>query len=182
MDQEIADLLYEARSLKHVPRSGFQYLGAGKESVAEHTFMVMFITHVMARLCPEADELRLLRMSLLHDLPEARMGDLNAVQKKYVSANEDKAVSDLMRDHSQGSLLADLIVEFREGDTLEAQLARDADQLSLLLDLKALCDIGYCSPEKWIDHVRNRMITTVGKDISAAILNTQWDHWWYKDF
>ncbi len=33
-------------------------------------------------------------MCLFHDLPEARIGDLNYVNKKYVQANEEKAIAD----------------------------------------------------------------------------------------
>lgn len=81
MDQAIVDLMYEAKILKEIPRSGYQFLGVGRESVAEHTFMTTFIANIMATLQPDADALKLLRMCLLHDLPEARTGDLNAVQK-----------------------------------------------------------------------------------------------------
>ncbi|MCP4694311.1 MAG: HD domain-containing protein, partial [Desulfobacterales bacterium] len=40
--KQIAKLLYEARMLKEIPRSGYGFLGAGKESVAEHTFITSF--------------------------------------------------------------------------------------------------------------------------------------------
>lgn len=182
MDQAIADLLYEARQLKEISRSGYQYLGVGRESVAEHTFMVAFISHVMARLQPDVDALKLLRMSLLHDLPEARIGDLNAVQKKYVTADESQAVSDLTGGFSFGGETADLLSEFRDCRTVEARLAHDADQLSLLIDLKAFQDIGHASPAKWIAHVRERMITDTGRKLAEDILATDWDHWWMKDF
>jgi putative hydrolase of HD superfamily len=34
--KRIADLLFEARILKEIPRSGFHFLGVGRESIAEH--------------------------------------------------------------------------------------------------------------------------------------------------
>jgi hypothetical protein len=77
----IAEFLFETMLLKRVHRTGYQFLGPGKESVAEHTFGVMCIAWTLAELSPEARKGRLLAMCLLHDLPEARMGDLNAVQK-----------------------------------------------------------------------------------------------------
>ncbi len=36
--EAIANLLFEARSLRTLPRSGYQFLGAGRESVAERMF------------------------------------------------------------------------------------------------------------------------------------------------
>ena len=53
--ETIADLLFEARSLRTLPRSGYQFLGAGSESVAEHSYSITFIAFVLARLVPEAD-------------------------------------------------------------------------------------------------------------------------------
>ncbi|MFH0725948.1 MAG: HD domain-containing protein [Pseudomonadota bacterium] len=182
MDQAIVDLLYEAKMLKGIPRSGYQFLGVGRESVAEHTFMTTFIANTMAMLQPDADALKLLRMCLLHDLPEARIGDLNAVQKKYVTADEPKAISELTRSLPFGNEISKLLAEFRSGQTLEAQLAHDADQLSLLIDLKSLQDIGHTSPAKWIRHVRERMITETGRKMAKGILETEWDQWWLKDF
>ena len=38
--ENLADLLFEAKMLKEIPRSGFQFLGAGRESVAEHVYMM----------------------------------------------------------------------------------------------------------------------------------------------
>jgi putative hydrolases of HD superfamily len=182
MDQAIIDLLYEAKLLKEIPRSGYQFLGVGRESIAEHTFMATFIAHVMASLQPEVDALKLLRMCLLHDLPEARTGDLNAVQKKYVTADETKAIADLTTSLPFGHKIQELLTEFRAGHSLEARLAHDADQLSLLIDLKSLQDIGYASPVKWITHVRERMITETGRKMAQGILENEWDHWWVKDF
>ena len=56
----IADLLFEARMLKDIPRSGFQFLGSGRESVAEHVYTTTFIAYVMAQMHPEADALKLI--------------------------------------------------------------------------------------------------------------------------
>ena len=92
--KNIANLLFEARMLKEIPRSGYHFLGVGKESVAEHCFSTTFIAYVMSRIEPEIDALKLISMCLIHDLPEARTGDLNTVHKKYVKADETKALAD----------------------------------------------------------------------------------------
>ncbi|PID73863.1 MAG: metal-dependent phosphohydrolase [Desulfobacterales bacterium] len=176
----IADLLFEARQLKELPRSGYTFLGAGKESVAEHSFLVTFIAMVMAELTPEADALRLIRMCLVHDLPEARTGDMNYVQREYVTVDEDRAVADLAESLPFGRMFAPLLDEFNGADTLEARLARDADQLSFLLDLKALSDIGYRPPEKWIPQITGRLLTPLGRQMAGEILATEQDSWWLK--
>jgi putative hydrolase of HD superfamily len=180
--EAIANLLFEARMLKQIPRSGYQFLGAGKETVAEHVHMMTFIAFVMAKLDPGVDLARLLSMCLMHDLPEARIGDLNAVQKKYVQADEEKAVCDLAGPLPFGNDMKELMAEFNRGETREALLAQDADQIAFILDLKALSDTGYATPDKWIDHVTARLKTDIGRDIVQGILSTEWDKWWLKNF
>ncbi len=178
----IADLLFEARMLKEIPRSGFHFLGAGKESVAEHSFMTTFIAYVMGQMTPDADKERLAAMCLLHDLPEARTGDLNYVQKRYVEKDEDRALADAIRGLPFGGAVTDLMAEFNEGRTLEARLAHDADQLSFILDLKALSDVGCRPPGKWLVHIVDRLKTETGKKMCDAILSAEWDGWWLKNY
>lgn len=179
MPRNIVNLLFEAKMLKEIKRSGFHFLGAGIESVAEHTYMTALIALVMSRMEPAADPFRLLAMCLVHDLPEARTGDLNAVQKRYVKADEAKAVADLSRRIDFGGQYREWLEEFNAGKTLEARLAKDADQLSLLLELKSLADIGYRPPHKWMPSVTERVKTPTGRALCRQILQTDWDAWWF---
>jgi putative hydrolase of HD superfamily len=176
--KKIANLLFEAKILKEIPRSGYHFLGAGKESVAEHSFSTTFIAYVMSQLLPEVDALKLINMCLVHDLAEARIGDLNTVHKKYVTADENKALEDATAGLSFGHSLVELIQEFNDGRTAEARLARDADQLALILELKELIDIGYEPPKTWIQNVIDRLQTETGKKIGEAVMQTNRDEWW----
>ena len=178
--KKIANLLFEARMLKMIPRSGYAFLGVGGESVAEHSFITTFIAHVMTKMIPDIDALKLISMCIVHDFPEARIGDLNSVQKKYVIADESAALAEALKDIPFGASISDLIAEFNEGKTMEAKLAHDADQLSFIIDLKALKDNGYLSSEKWIPAIVNRLNTEIGKKIADSILKTEWDGWWRK--
>ncbi len=178
----IAEFLFETMLLKRVQRTGYQFLGPGRESVAEHSFGVMCIAWTLARLTPAADVNRLMAMCLFHDMPEARMGDLNAVQKQYVTADEPLAVAHLTRGLPFGADIRELIAEFNSGTTLEARLAHDADQLAFLLDLKSLSDMGYAAPDNWSAHIRQRLQTDEGLALAEDIANTEWDSWWLKLF
>jgi hypothetical protein len=97
---------------KRTPRTGLQFLGSGEESVAEHVFRVVFIGYALARLEQDVDELKVLKMCFLHDLPEARIGDLNYVNKKYVIADETKALRDLAETIPFGGDIEQIIEEF----------------------------------------------------------------------
>lgn len=178
----VVDLLFEALMLGRIPRSGYSFLGAGRESVAEHTFSTAFIAFVLSKLEPEVDSARLMAMCLVHDLPEARIGDLNYVQKQYVAADESRAVAHAVAGLPFGRDIEALIAEFNAAETREARLARDADQLSLALQLKALQDIGHTSPAKWIPHVRERLKTATGRKVMASILDRDRDSWWLEHY
>jgi putative hydrolase of HD superfamily len=136
----------------------------------------------MSHLEPDIDALKLISMCLVHDLPETRIGDLNTVHKTYVTANEVKAVKDITNSLPFGSSIANLIDEFNEGNSPEAKLAYDADQLSLILELKALSDIGYAPPDKWLPPVLNRLKTETAKKIAHSILQTHRDEWWLNNY
>ena len=176
--KKIANLLFEAKILKEIPRSGYHFLGAGQESVAEHSFSTAFIAYVMSQLEPEVDALKLISMCLVHDLAEARLGDLNTVHKQYVTADETRALEDATRGLAFGRNLKGLIQEYNEGRSAEARLAHDADQLALILELKDLMDVGYKPPHSWIDSVIERVKTKVGKKIVRAVMQTRRDSWW----
>ena len=112
--------------------------------------MTTLICFTMARMESGLDAHKMLSMALVHDLPEARTGDLNYVQKKYVTAMEDKAVDDMTEGLFCGEDIKMLMAEFNNGVTREAMLVRDADQLSFIIELKQLKDTGAASPEKWL--------------------------------
>ena len=137
-----------------------------------------FICWVMARTVPDIDRERLLSMALVHDMAEARTGDFNYVQKKYARVDEAGALSHLVGDLPFGPEITALVAEFNAGETREARLAKDADQLSFILELKKLKDTGQSFPEQWLEVIAARLKTDTGKQMAADILETRWDNWW----
>ncbi len=179
--KNIANFLFEAGMLKRTPRSGFQFLGTGAESVAEHIFRTTYIGFVLGKIAGNVYTDRLVQMCLFHDLPEARTGDLNYVNKKYVEANEEKAVRDLASTLPFGADIEGLIREFREEKTVEAQLARDADQLEMILALKEYKDLGNKYADEWLEFSLRRLQTTAAKELARVILETDSSLWWFSD-
>src|SRR4030065_1837257 len=129
----IANFLFEVGMLNKTPRTGYQFLGSGKESVAEHILRTLFVGYSLCKMDDNLDEQRVLRMCLFHDLPEARTGDMNYVNKKYVEVNEEKAVEELTADIPFGADIKQAIEEFNSKKTKEALTAMDADQIALIL-------------------------------------------------
>jgi putative hydrolase of HD superfamily len=179
--KRIANFLFEAGMLKRTPRTGFQFLGSGAESVAEHIFRTVYIGYVLGNLAEGADTDRIIKMCLFHDLPEARTGDLNYVNKKYVKTDEKKAVDDLTETLPFGNEMRELLTEFSEGQTPEAKLAHDADQLELILALKEYKDLGNKYADEWLEFAIKRLRTDVARELSATILKTDSSLWWFSD-
>lgn len=178
----IADFLFEVRMLKDLKRTGYAFLGAGQESIAEHSFTTAFLCFVMARLQPDVDAEKLISMALVHDTPEARTGDLNYVHKHYNTVDEPHAVLDMTQGLDWATDIPELIDEFNQGETMEARLANDADQLSFILELKKLKDLGATSPESWLAMVIERLKTDTGRQLAREILGTRWDEWWTRGY
>jgi putative hydrolase of HD superfamily len=179
--KRIANFLFEAGMLKRTPRTGFQFLGSGAESVAEHIFRTVYIGYVLGHLEKKADTNKIIKMCLFHDLPEARTGDLNYVNKKYVKADEHKAVKDLTDTLPFGSEMKRLIMEFMKGESLEARLAYDADQLEMILALKEHKDLGNEYADEWLGFALKRLQTDIARKLSRTILETDSSLWWFSE-
>ena len=177
----IADFLFEVGMLNKTPRTGYQFLGSGKESVAEHILRTLFVGYTLCKMDNTLDENRVLKMCFFHDLPEARTGDMNYVNKKYVDVDEEKAVRELTEGISFGNEIKEAIDEFNKKETREAQIAMDADQLALILQPKEYGDLGNKYAEEWINYALKRLNTTTAKELVAKILGTDFSHWWFKE-
>jgi len=179
--KNLANFLFEVGMLKRTPRSGHQFLGSGSESVAEHICRVIFIGYALAKLDGGADETKLLKMCFLHDLHEARTGDMNYMNKKYVSVDEDKALRDLCDTLPFGEEILQVTGEFNSLQTGEALLAYDADQIELILMLKEQRDLGNKYADEWISFALKRLKTDAGKGLAKEVIETDWTLWWFKD-
>ena len=177
----IANFLFEVGMLNKTPRSGYQFLGSGRESVAEHILRTIFVGYSLCKMDKSLDELRVLKMCLFHDLPEARTGDMNYVNKKYVEVDEEKAVRELTEGLFFGNDIKAVIDEFNRKETKEALIALDADQIALILQLKEYGDLGNKYSEEWIKYALQRLNTKEAKELAGKIIKTDSSNWWFKE-
>lgn len=175
----LANFFFEIGMLKKTPRSGFQFLGSGAESVAEHSYRTAMVGYALARMTPETDSAKVVLMCLFHDVPEARMGDLNYVNKKYVDANEQKAVHDLAQTIPFGDEYQASLAEFGDSESTEAVLAHDADQLEMILSLKEYKDLGNRYADEWYSIARKRLRTDLAQELATTIWDTDSSMWWF---
>ncbi|MDZ7762012.1 MAG: HD domain-containing protein [Desulfovermiculus sp.] len=175
----LTDLLFEVGMLRHTPRTGYQFLGSGGESVAEHGFRTTVIGFVLAQLAG-ADWTKVVLMCLFHDLHEARTGDFNYVNKLYNTSRDEQALSDAWAGTGLGQDVLDVLAEMEEAASPEAILAQDADQLDLILSLKQEQDLGNPYARKWIAHALERLRSELGRDLAQVITHTDHTDWWFR--
>ncbi len=178
-----ADFLFEMGMLAKTPRSGFFFLGSGEQSVAEHINRTAYVGFVLGSLCrdKEVDRSKVVEMCLFHDIAEARVSDLNYVHQKYTQRDEERAIGDLAEKVPFGNDIKALIVEYEAKETIEAKLAKDADQIEFLLALKEQVDIGNERAKTWIAILIKRLKTEEAQQLAEAILTTDSDHWWFAE-
>lgn len=177
--QRLADLFFEVGMLRRTQRSGFQFLGSGQESVAEHSYRTAVIGLVLAKLSG-LDWARVVCMCLFHDLHEARTGDFNYVNRMYNSSQAEQALSDALQGTGLQEEVLGLQQELEKVSSQEAALAQDADQLDLILSLKQEQDLGNPYAPKWLYHAQKRLRTSWGRDLTGAILQRDHTDWWFK--
>jgi putative hydrolase of HD superfamily len=138
-------LLIELQRLKRLDRTGWVLRGLppGAESVAAHSYGVAFTAMLLADEVRargvEVDVERVLRVALLHDLAEARTGDMPRTMALYYGAEarraaERAAFDDMVRDLGarRGADYGALHEDYERRESLEARLVKAADIVDLL--------------------------------------------------
>ncbi|MCB2226216.1 MAG: HD domain-containing protein [Desulfarculaceae bacterium] len=178
----LAKLLFEAGMLKKMRRTGYPFLGSGGESIADHCFRAALIGYLLAVELDDVDEGKVALLLLHHDLAEARTGDLNYMNKRYCTADEEKALEHATRElpEALAARIKEHCREFNAGESKEAQLAHDADQLDLLIELKEQQDLGNPYAKHWIHYALKRLQTEAARELAHTVLTTDWTDWWFE--
>jgi putative hydrolases of HD superfamily len=132
-------LIHNAR-LKALPRTGWLMRGVtAPESIAAHSHGVAFVALLLLDLIDESlDRERALAMAILHDLPEAVMGDIPTPATRHFPAGaKTDAETTIFDEMTAGTRSTDLWGalwrEFTAAETPEAKLVHDADKLDMFL-------------------------------------------------
>lgn len=150
--RNLAIFLQFTGKLKQIKRTGWIETGLTQsESVADHTFRTTILSMLLSDI-ESLDTLKILRMSLLHDLPEAIIGDLTPSQKtRETKEKEEEAMYRILNmiPEMQLKLYLSTWNEYKEGKTKEAKLVQQLDKIEMALQAKEYSN--YCSPKKRVD-------------------------------
>lgn len=176
--ERLADFFNEVGMLRHTPRTGYAFLGSGKENVAEHSYRVSVMGYVLARMCG-LDPARVTFLCLFHDLHEARTGDFNYVNHRYDQCQARRALEDCVDGTGLEADVLTLWDELAAGASPESVLAHDADQLDLICNLKAELDKGNAFAAQWLESAVKRLRSPEARELAEVVLRTDHNRWWY---
>lgn len=161
--------LIELQRLKRLERTGWTLRGLapGAESVAAHSFGVaiaaMMLADELRARGESVDTERLLRMALLHDWAEARVGDMPRTGGEYFGADarrraERAAFDDIVR--GLGTKIeagySELHEDYEHRASLEARLVKAADIIDLLVQALAFERAGVRGLDEFWEGVAER--------------------------
>jgi putative hydrolases of HD superfamily len=164
--------LIELQRLKGLERTGWMLRGIqpGAESVADHSYGVVVAAMLLA------DELiergvtvnveRVLRIAVLHDWAEARVGDLPRTAGEYFGAEARKSAERAAFDDIVGPLAANgrtekygaLHTDYEERASFEARLVKAADVIDLLVQTLAFERAGVRGLDEFWEVTRERSL------------------------
>lgn len=159
--------LIELERLKRLERTGWTLRGLpnGTESVASHSFGVgvtaMLLADVFVSRGIDLDVQKVLRMALLHDWAETRVGDMPKTAGEYFGKEvrkraETSAFRDVVSELADAQTYMELYQDYEERKSLEARLVKVADVVDLLVEALALERAGYCGLSEFWEVLEER--------------------------
>lgn len=129
-------------ALEHLPRTGWLQHGIeDAEPVAAHVLGTALLALALApRVSPPLDAGRCVTLALVHDAPEALLGDLPRAASERLPAGAKRSAERSAAEDLLAPLAPEALAAWREydaGETREARLVRLADRLHLGLRLLA---------------------------------------------
>lgn len=158
----ILAVIEELAVLKSLRRAGWVIRGLTNcESVADHCWrmatLAMMLADVLVEQGVPVDANKVTRMALLHEIGEARIGDIPYPAMRHISketkrtAEEDAVTTILEGMGPVGQRYLELWREFEDDNSLEAKLVRAADKLEMMIQVADYEQVGYrCLDEFWV--------------------------------
>lgn len=179
-------ILIELQRLKTLQRTGWMLRGLpmGSESVAAHSFGVAATAMLLAdELVLRGETInveKILRMALLHDWAETRVGDMPKTATVYFGAAlrrqaETAAFTDIVTGlGATETLYQNIYNEYEQRNSFEAHLVKAADVIDLLVQVLALERAGAKGLEEFWEVAKTGHLQLDGRasELVAGILES----------
>lgn len=176
------EFIFEVGTMRHISRTWSQFGGLNFANLAEHTLRVMWISTLIAKY-EKANIGKVLKLSLVHDLGETRVGDAHHLAKIYTQRNEDKAIEHSLFNTVVEKDLHELWNEYKKKKSLESKIVKDADNLDCDFELQEIMYAG-AKMNNGLVHVRKSVykefFTETAKKFYKKLKKTNPNDWYSK--
>ncbi len=183
--KKIANFFFELMQLKRTPRSGVTSMGIeNPDSVAEHVLAAAQIAFILGKM-EKANAERAVLIALFHDNEETRTDDIHTLNRYYLGSSKEQAAEKAFYEQIEKlpfkNELGKIYQEFQEKNTPEAIIARDADKLEAIVQMKCYIDKGIVdikTAKMWINYDARNLKTDSAKKLFEVIKETNMNEWW----
>ncbi len=179
-DKGTVGYLMEMGALKRGKRSGWWIAGVkDPETIAEHSWRTAVIGAVLAMM-EGADPAKVALLATFHDTQETRVGDIPWIGRRYLTAASNEAVTaDQVADaHPRvADAIKAVVDEYENGDSLEVQVAHDADKLECMIQGLEYLEQGYRNAHEWVTSTQAKLKTPSAKALAEAALGMSSAEW-----
>ncbi|MBT5200510.1 MAG: HD domain-containing protein [Thaumarchaeota archaeon] len=174
----ILDFFKISSNLKNIPRQGWIDKLSLKhpESVADHTYSMTMMSMIISDMENFNSE-KILKMSLLHDLAESKIGDFTPEQidsKKKIQL-ENNAFNEIMKTLPEKirSSYLELWKEYQENISSEAKIIHQIDKLEMVIQAKMYQNQGHPKEKlnSFYDSAKKEITNTKLKELFTEIMS-----------
>ncbi len=172
------DFLKNVANLKNVSRQGWidKLSMDNPESVADHSFSMALMGMVISDINNYNSE-KILKMILLHDLAESKIGDYtpNQINKEKKKELENNAFDKIIKNLPENIQIkySEIWREYQEHISPESKLVHQLDRLEMTLQAKIYQKEGYSAEklESFFQSAKNDIIDQKLKELFKQIIN-----------
>lgn len=174
------ELFYEIGCFRFLQRTWKQFLNLDVQNISEHIFRVMWIALVISKHENVGNHEKILKMVLIHDIPESRGAEVHYLSRQYVDRHEEEAIEDILKNTALDNEFVDLWKEYDKKECIEAKIIKDADNLDCDLEIREQMAKGH-QLESWKESRENSVYknfyTETAKKIWKEIYSSNPHDW-----
>ncbi len=163
------NFLFEMGNIRFISRMWQRFLNDDFANLAEHHFRMFWIAMVIASNEDGVDTGKLAKLVLVHDIAESRTGDVDYLARQYVDRNEELGIKDMLAGTSLETEFYALWQEYENHESLEAKIAKDADNLDVDFELAEQASKGSPLQSSWQENrvfvSKEKLYTTTAKKL-----------------
>lgn len=183
LEQDV-NFLFEMGNIRLIDRMWRRFHTTNFANLAEHHFRVFWIAMVIATHEGDVDTGKIAKMVLIHDIAESRTGDVDVLSRQYVERHEEMAMQDMLEGSVLEKEFYSIWEEYEKRESIEAKIAKDADNLDVDFELAEQAVVGNASLQDRKQEMRNfvakeKLYTATARQLYEQLKSADPHAWWH---